>query len=117
SGAALKYEVSLGLTSADGRLNIQHDASAHLELAANGGLRRGSLEVPLLSSIVSREAFEASTGISGVDFGNARNATWYATMLLSLGPDLQMSGEIGVEGVELDAGTANTPGTLESLGG
>jgi hypothetical protein len=113
------YKVPLGISSADGRVSIQRDATAVLRFEA-GAPAWGWLEVYPVGVVEEARGFADATGISGVDFGELGGGLWHTELYLER-PEVEprVKGEVTIEGVDIDGHVTGTEfaitGELESL--
>lgn len=114
----LSHKVPFGISSADGRVSIQRDATAMLSLEP--GAATGWVEIYPLNVAYEAEGFAEATGISGVDFGSLGGGTGHVELYLER-PEVEprVKGEVSVEGVDIDGHVTGTEfaitGLLESL--
>jgi hypothetical protein len=90
----LSFRVPLDITSADGRVHIQQDASASLGIA-NDVWHRGWVEI-YRPEPQDAATFVEATGIAGIDLDGIQSARWSAVQYF-LGDRPPLSGEIGVD--------------------
>jgi hypothetical protein len=88
------YQVPVDITSDDGRVHIQQDASAYLGLSG-GAWRQGWVEV-LRDELQETATFAEVTGISGIDFEGIPEARWSAVQNF-MGVRSPLAGDIIVE--------------------
>jgi hypothetical protein len=109
---SVSYKIPLEITSGDGRVAIAGEAHAHVDRRSDSSTNRGFFEIPP-EGLISRETFDAETGIRGVDFGATQAVFWYTAVYFGAESGPGISGEVTVEGIDGEGGDTRV---IESLG-
>jgi len=100
-GNELGYRAPLVVTSDDGTIQIDQEATGSLGFLEDGTLRHAWLEIFDYATIPAAD-FPAVSGLHGVDFGSYQAALWYTNIFLAEDGVEGVRGVIGVEAVDVD---------------
>jgi len=109
---ALSGRVPYRVQSSDGRIDIDSEARMRVSFEANGALGASFFEIFQPGGVHGAASFAESTGIFGVDFGAFGGGTWHTELLFDPAAASPLSGQVTVEGVDVDGRSTGLPGAV-----
>jgi len=108
---SLTGRVPYRVRSADGRVDIDSEAEMRIQFV-DGALGEGSFGIYHDNAVHPAASFAERTGISGVDFGGYGAGMWRTGLSFDPAATSPLSGEVTIDGVDLDGSVTGNPGTV-----